>query len=327
MKFSQYSAFEKHLEGDPAHLFDVYLFIDHEPYVQKQLAKKVLPQEIPIETYDLETLSLGKLREVLETSSLFTPKKSVLLQNTDKIPKALEEPLFKYMTNPDPRLRVALTGSKWTPYCQMVCKEIIALDLSLEKPWERETRLSEYLTKKLRREGVKISSALSDQMAKICASKFQQADQELEKLICYCKGQGEVKRQDLELLLKGQEYSTFKVAEALLEKRGAEALKMIHQMRFPPILLIYTFRSFFQKCLRQKELPTNRWHEVSPYLKGRLLEKSVRQLKDISLSGFKKALSILYEMEVQIKNQPIREEMVLSLLFLKLQGVHESFSV
>lgn len=327
MKFNQLSAFEKHLESDPNHLSDVYLIVDVEPYVQKKLSLKIPATDESIERYDFEEMTLGRLREILETPSLFDPKKCVILEKLEKIPKYLEQHLLKYIENPMGHVRLVLLGNKLNAFCQKMSKRVVALDLTQEKPWERETRISSYLTSKLKREGIHISSALSQQIVKICGGSIAQLDQEAEKLICLYRGKGEVSREDLEFLLQTEEHSLFKIAEALIEKRVQDALRMMHRMKFPSILLLYTLRSFFQKSLRQKELPKNLWHQISPYLKGRMLEKSERQLQRISKSELKKMILTLFEIELLMKNQQLSDEFLQSLMLLKLQGLYEPIPV
>jgi DNA polymerase-3 subunit delta len=319
MKFNQLSAFEKHLEHiHPSHLSDVYLIIDSEPYVQKKLALKVMQEGEGKELFMAEELSLGKLKEALETPSLFEKSKCCFIFGVEKLTKNVHDYLSDFVLNPHPQIRLVLTASQMPPFLSKLLKNLITLDLSLEKPWEREKRLIYYVTRTLQKRGISISPVLAELIIKSCGAQVAHLDQELEKLTCYLKRGGEVRREDLDLLQENFQHSIFKIGELLLENKTKEALEVLHQGQFPTILLIYSLRNLFQKSLRLKELSFEEAQLAFPTLKGKLLEKNLNLAHFSSKEKLKNALLLLFEIEVKMKNQKISESFLQSYLLLKL---------
>lgn len=319
MKFNQLSAFEKHLEHiNPSHLSDVYLIIDSEPYVQKKLALKIIQQGEGKEFFMAEELSLGKLKEALETPSLFEKSKCCLIFGIEKLNKNVHEYLSHFVLNPHPQIRLILTASQMVPFLSKLLKNLITLDLSLEKPWEREKRLIHYVTRTLQKIGISISVVFAELVVKSCGGQVAHLDQELEKLICYLKGRGEVRREDLNLLQENFHHSIFKIGELLLENKTKEALEVLHQGQFPTILLIYSLRNLFQKSLRLKELSFEEAQVAFPTLKDKLLEKNLHLVRFSSKEKLKKGLLLLFDIEVKMKNQKLSESFLQSYLLLKL---------
>lgn len=319
MKFNQLSAFEKHLtQSDPSHLSDVYLIVDPEPYMQRKLAQSVAQKNEVQEIFSAETLTLGKLREALDTPSLFEPHKCCVILGVEKLPKNCLAFLKKNIENPYPQIRLVLTASQMSMTFSKLAKHLIALDLSMEKPWDKERRLAGYVSQTLKKANLFISSTLAEQVVKRSGSKVSYLDQELEKLICYLKGKKEVKQEDLNLLQNNLQLSIFKIGEALLEHRVKDAISIRHHIPFPTPLLIYSLRNLFQRSLRLKELPSQEAQKAFPNLKGKLFEKSVNLTRNFSKESFKKALLTLFELEVKMKNQKIDDDFLQSLLLLKL---------
>jgi len=248
MKFSQLSAFEKHLEkAAPDHLSDVYLIVDPEPYMQRKLALKVLQDNEAQDIYSAENLTVGQLKQALEMRSLFEARTCCTILGIEKLSKPALDALLKAIQNPHPQIRLVITASQMTSACQKMVKTIVTLDLSSEKPWDRDRRLSDWVSLTLREASLFITPALAEQVVKRAGSQMAMIDQELEKLICFLKGQKEVKSEDLEILQPNFQYSIFKIGEAILQNKLAEALKMIHGQTFPTILLLYSLRNLFLK--------------------------------------------------------------------------------
>ncbi len=328
MKFNTLIAFEKHLnKAMPSHLSDVYLIIDPEHYMQRKLALTVTQKGESLECYNAEGLSLGEMKQAIEMGSLFELKKCCVFLGIEKLSKACLDSLEKAIKTPNPQVRIVLSASQMTPLCQKILKSVVTLDLSAEKPWDRDRRLTDYVCHSLKKESLFISTALAELVVKMTGGQVSIIDQEIEKLICYLKNKKEVKREDLSILHSNDQYSIFKVGECLLERRLKDALSLIHSQAYPIIPLIYTLRNLFQRALSLKELNQNDIGTYFPMLKGKFLEKNLAWVKSFSKAQFKKALLILFEMEVMTKNQTLPENFLESLLLLKLGAADESLSV
>ena len=216
MKFNHLPAFEKHLaSADPDHLSDVYLIVDPQEYVQKKLAKRLLQEGEEWSQYLAEEITLQKLDELLNSYSMFSKRICLCIISVEKLPKTFLKRLVDYIKTPLAHIRLVLTASSMTKDLAPFVKEGVALDLSLEKPWDKEKRLSNMVMSMLSKNKLRASSAICDQIVKMCGSQVSLMDQEVEKLSCYLYGKNEVSRADLEIILSSPAQSIFKIGQAL----------------------------------------------------------------------------------------------------------------
>lgn len=319
MKFSSTIAFEKHIEkAMPDHLSDRYFIIDSDEYLQKKLADQLAFENEEIHKTDAEDLSPQKIDQLLNAYSMFSEQKCVIITRIDKLNKSMMKTLAKVLQSPLEKTRVVVTSSKKIIELKNFDKEGIVLDLSMEKPWDKEKRLSEYVVMQLRKERKKISFLLAEELVKKVGLSLSQIDSELEKILCYIKDRSEIVKEDLSLSKASIGYSTFKICDALLMGHKTQALKMIHLEKYPLMMLLYAMRSMVQKSLRLKELNYQAQQEAFPQLKGRMLEKSVALAQNYSTQVWKHFLKTLFDLEILFKNQSVNEEFMCSYLLLKI---------
>ncbi len=328
MKFTTSTAFDKHLQASRQdHLCDTYLILDPEDYVQKKWAKKIISADQLVESFDGQEANLSDLKMALESASMFTTSKCVCLYNCNKLSKEGFKSLQKYCENPHPAIRLILTGSSMPKELFFLNKSAVILDLTLEKPWDRDKRLALDVQVQFSKEKIQITLMLAEQLVKTCGSQVSIIDNETEKLICALVGKSQVSRQDLDQIPMQPQHSIFKIGQAVLENQIKEALQMAHLQKFPIQLLIYSLRSLFQRSFRLKELSMQEVAQLMPQLKGPLLEKNLKWIQHIGPEQFKKMLRILFEIELLSKNQAVAEEFLTSLLLMKIGALYEPVSI
>ena len=322
MKFNHLPAFEKHVKSaDPDHLSRVYLIVDSEEYVQKKLAKTLVQKDEEWSTYYADELTPQKVDEILNSFSMFSPKRCIAILSIEKLPKNLLKMFLDYLKAPHESLRLVLTSSSMLKSFLPFVKEGVAVDLSSEKPWDKEKRLSDEVMNKFRGAKLKSTKLLCDQVVKMCGLKVSLIDQEVEKLLCYLHGKSEVSKEDLKLVLSNPEHSIFKVGQALFEHRLREALNYVKEQDFPLMMLVYSLRSMIVRSYRLKRVPSSEISQKFPQLKGYLLEKTQSLSNAYSEGQFKKMLQVLFDVELLMKSQPLSEEFLISLLLIKLGGI------
>lgn len=319
MKYSQLKAFDRHIqEAAPHHLCETYLLIDPEPYAQRKWAQKLSSYSDETEFISLSECTKSDVLRSIETQSLFAQKRQCVFLNAESATKAQQEALLKVVSAPHPHLRLVLCACNSTAFLQKLLKHVVALDLSLEKPWDKEERLVLYVREAFYRSSISVSASLALQVVKMCNFKLALIDPEIEKLTCYLKDQKELKREDLSLLKPQLEHHLFKMAEAVLEGKTKEALYMMEQNQFHLLPFIYALRSLFQKGLRLKEVSLEKAEELFPKMKGKWLEKQRMQIARHSKVTLQKALLTLFELEVLFKNQSVDESFLQSMCIFKL---------
>ncbi|MCH9631749.1 MAG: hypothetical protein S4CHLAM6_00660 [Chlamydiae bacterium] len=322
MKFSHLPAFEKHLHSaDPEHLSDVYLIVDPEEHVQKKLAKKLLQDGEEWAVYHAEELTLSKIDELLNSFTMFSERACTCIVSIEKLPKNFLKVLQEYLKSPRSNMRLVLTASSMLKDFAIFAKDGVALDLSGEKPWDKEKRLSMQIMQKFKLAQLRASSAICDQIVKMCGSRVALIDQEVEKLSCYLYGRNEVALKDLDIILSNPQQSIFKIGQALFEHHLKGALELTQEQKFPLMMLVYSLRSMVQRSYRLKRVERSDYAQKFPQLKGYLLEKTLKLSNQYSASQFKRMLQILFEIELLMKSQPIAEDFLISLLLIKLGSV------
>lgn len=328
MKFSHIKAFEKHVESaDPAHLSSLYILIDSEEYVQKRLAKSLIIEGQDYKEVFPEDLTIAKLNELVDLMPMFAQSQCLIFYRVDQLLKPLQKRLYEISLSLPNHLRIVLCGASMPKDFLALHKEAVILDLLSEKPWDKEKRLSLEVREKLQKNHLRIASALSDQIVKMCAMEVSTIDQELEKLVCYLNGKKEVSRSDLSLISPNDQDSIFRVSEALLENRIKDAISISEKQKFPLMVLVYSIRSAVQKALRLQKLSPSEISEQFPKLRGSFLEKNIRLSKMQKSDSLKKMLQTLFEIEVIMKSQPVAENFLSSLLLTKLGAYCESVPV
>ena len=322
MKFSHLPAFEKHVHSaDPDYLSDVYLIVDPEEYVQKKLAKKLLLEGEEWVVYHAEELTFPKIDELLNSFSMFSASTCTCIVAIEKLPKNFLKKFLDYLKSPKNNMRLVLTASSMLKDFAVFAKDGVALDLSGEKPWDKEKRLSMQVLQKLRSAQLRASSAICNQIVKMCGSRVALIDQEVEKLSCYLYGKSEVARQDLEIILSNPQQSIFKIGQALFERHLKDALELTKEQKFPLMMLVYSLRSMLQRSYRLKGIDRSDYAQKFPQLKGYLLDKTLKLSNQYSAPQFKRMLQILFEIELLMKSQPMTEDFLISLLLIKLGSV------
>lgn len=329
MKFNHLEAFEKHLKtADPAHLSSIYLIADSDEYIQKKLAKKLKQENESWYFWKGDELSLREFKEATLGVSMFSDRSTYCIIGVDKLIKGVQQALLEHLKAPIRSQRFILTASSLPKeLAALVAKEGVIVDLTGEKPWDRDRRLAGEIVQKFAREKIRASLVIAEQMVKTLGSDSALIDQEVEKLICFLQGKLELTRQDLDIIGNHTQNTIFKVGQYLLDKQLKEALTVVHEQQFPLVMIIYSLRSMIQRCFRIKALPQNLYEETFPQLRGSLLEKNVQLSMKYSEQQFKRMLQILFETELLMKSQGISEEFLISQLLMKLGAPHEPLSV
>lgn len=163
MKFLQLSAFQKHLEkAFPDHLSRVYLVVACCPFERKviaeQICEAVRKKEGPIAvlSFDGKEIQWPKVREELDTASFLKGYRVIILDEVDKLKKTALTALSAYVLKPSNLVYLILGATSSKTLAELYkqgSKELIACDISAEKPWDRKERLKTYLIKYTAKEG------------------------------------------------------------------------------------------------------------------------------------------------------------------------------
>ncbi|MCB1109732.1 MAG: hypothetical protein KDK64_02030 [Chlamydiia bacterium] len=183
MKYTKIDPFEKHLEEAlPDHPSQLYFIFIEDAFERRHLAERLINRlGLPVTHCADETL----INE-LESPSLFAEKGVILC----------DEVTAKTLPLSDEWILV-LTGKGVSPCFKALEKEAVTLDLTGEKPWDRKTRLQQWLLNHARGQGKTLSLDGAAYLAQFSHADFALLFQELEKALVYA---GEARTVTLEMI-------------------------------------------------------------------------------------------------------------------------------
>lgn len=193
-------------------------------------------------------------------------------------------------------------------------------------PLLKGARLREWIRARVAGQGGKITPRAADLLAEFCGENLWSLANEIDKLLVHAAG-ATVQEQDVRQLTSYvREANVFAMVDAVLERRGDAALRLIHQLlsqgEAVPYIMTMIARQL-RLVLRAKDLAAS--GTVSSEIAGRLglspnfpIDKLLKQGRSYSPDRLLQAFRKLLETDVAIKTGRQRDELALDLLVADL---------
>lgn len=273
MKFQSWPAFGKHLaESTPDHLAPIYLIIAPCSYERRKICDKIVsalhkrdPHLAP-QHCDAAAVPLHEVVEQLNSRSLFGSSPVVICDGLDKLKKSGWEPLLAYAERPSPFSFLILSSSSAKNTSDLYLKgkkEVVVLDLSDEKSWDRKARLQRYIIEYAHREGKTLNPDAAEHLLDHIGLDLPNLEQEIIKLICYVGDRKVIALNDVgQICSIEKSVSTWQLSEMIVWERAPVAA--------PPGIDLSWLLPFY----RTDPLPAPNWtsagcHARHPYVSGR----------------------------------------------------------
>jgi len=333
LKFQSVSAFEKHLnESASLHLSLIYMLITPCSYERELLEEKVVrafkmkDPKVHGVAWAAQALSMDAFLEELNTRQLFEAEKCLILKDVEKLKKREIEQLAHYLERPAPFSRLILSGASTKGLSELYHsgkKEMVLLDLSDEKPWDRQKRLRIWLNNEAIREGKPFTVEASTRLFEQIGTDMPMLQRELEKLICYVGDRPQIDLRDVEAVCATPQLETlWQQAEALVFGGGTVVRSSTADVSWLLMLLSAT-RSQLQNGLMIASLQEKGYsvHETAhhlPQLRLSALEKCFPVVLRRKRGYFEKALQLHFETELLAKNSSFAPSVLFDMFHLKL---------
>lgn len=227
MKFPTSGAFEKHLkESFPDHLSHFYLFVspcDYEKRLWTESLTTLLKQKdanVQLQRFDATETSPMAIQDEARAPSLWGGLRVLIVEQIDKV-----KPLGSFLDllshrAPDVILIfLANTSKPVAELYQKGKKDLIAVDVSDEKPWDKERRVQEWIRSRASKIGKQLSSDVAALLIKHLGTDLATLDQELKKLAAYVGERGVLDKKDIEEICGAKDLSTgWQLSESLVWK-------------------------------------------------------------------------------------------------------------
>lgn len=198
------AAFEKQLRGAaPLHFSPIYLILISDPFERKFYVNKLYQFLLHYKP----KLAFKNGEEGLEFT-LFSEERVVHLEVEKGVKKKSDDLILIY------------SGDKCSAqFYEAIEKDVVCLDLSLEKPWEKKERLIEEL-QKIAKQGQKtLSLQVANKLVEQVGTDFSLLKNEVEKLVLFTSGKKAIEEKDIEEVTKTEkEVTAWQVAEAFVWK-------------------------------------------------------------------------------------------------------------
>jgi len=280
-----------------------------------------------LERLDAASGSMEAVIDKLNSRCLFGGPSIVILDGIEKCKKAGIDVLTAYVENPSPFSFLLLGSSsskQIAPLYQKGKKDLIALDLSEEKPWERKPRLQRYLVMSAQKEGKQLSAEAALYLLEHVSTDLATLEQEMFKLVCFCAERTHIGRADVQTLCALEvERNSWQLAEAIIwETSGMVSLD--HSIELSWLLpfigqLRYQLQIGLQMAssLRTQASPEEIGRQF-PQIRGPVLSQRIAFVREHGPRYFHAAMHQLFELELMMKNSTCDPALALDLLISKL---------
>ena len=288
----------------------------------------------------LHTQEGGDLQEQMDglnTTSLLLGKQVLCLDSIDKLKKNGLSLLAEYAAKPSPFAYLLLGANSGKALGDLYTKgkkELIACDLSDEKPWDRKDRLKRALVDYAGIAGKKLNGDALEHLLENVGLNLPSLEQEVAKLITYVGERREMTLQDVHLLCAAQKSSTlWQLAEAIIWKEGP--VKTDEEVDLSLLLpLLAQMRTQLQHgmtlaSLIERGVPVGDIPPYCPTLKPASLDKILPIARSRQTPFFKRALDVLFDVELMAKNSSFDPALILDLFLTKITLLkkHHALSV
>ncbi len=338
LKFQQFLALQKHIQSSASvkQVPKSYLII----HPQREERRKLLEQlalELTAIYKNGVTLFLGveeapwgQVYDALMTPSLFGEEQIVVwdgLNSKNVSEQVLAEKSRDYILKPSPQaffLMGAEGASKgFIDLYQNTKKELILLDFSEEKPWDKQKRVQQEMLLLVKKEGKSISPDAFSRLQFLAGSEPLILESELIKLITYVGDRKEISEKDVDAIASSSATATgWQLSEALVWGDTLSMPSASIDLSFL-LALLGQVRFYIQQgrqvgfCLQQKMTQEEVSKEI-PQLKPAQFQKISSSLRLRKMAYFDAALSSLYEVELLCKNSNFSPVFLFDLLQTKL---------
>ncbi len=290
--------------------------------VDAVLSRSLPPDAIPIRMQGAQA-SLAAVFDALNSPTLLGPEPAVVVEEVDK---KLIESLSVRLKEPLSFGCLILT-SKQKIHAPWIEQHGAVLDLTEEKPWDKEKRWRETLLEQVHKAGKKIAPEAVAWMMEHLDRNAALASHEMDKLLCYAADRMSIELQDVQKICsESRMAAAWTVAEDLVwEKTFQPHAADLHDPSFFHVFLS-AVRQQMQigakmHALAEGKIPFSKWGDYFPKVWPKALEKKAQGCQRLSSSYFRKGIEILFEIEMMSKSGSISSELLLDVLRLRLMHV------
>ncbi|MBS0626490.1 MAG: hypothetical protein JSS32_10620 [Verrucomicrobia bacterium] len=305
MKYQNVKAFQKHLESAaPHHLSRVYLIAVPDDFERRRILDSIvsllLAPDQPVFRLSAAEASLSELFTAIDSPSLFGPEPIGLIDELEKLTKKNGQGLIDLISRPQSSGYLILGSRTKSPFYSAAEKAGVILDLSDEKPWEKEKRFTEHLIDRAKQTGKRLAPDVPALLFERIDKEIALLEKELDKLICFVGEKSTIDKNDvLQISASNRSHTLWQIAEEMVWEGGDP--DSIDTSSFHG--LIPSLRSQYQMGFKIATLieANTEYSEIGkrlPKVWPKTLEKRISQAARFGSAHFKKGLDLLFRLDL-----------------------------
>ncbi len=190
----------------------------------------------------------------------------------------------------------------------------VVLDLTEEKPWDKEKRLAEQLFERAANGGKRLAADAAPLLFERLGFDAALLDAELDKLICYAGDRPTIERSDIFRISPHSRTQTlWMAAEEIVWEGGSPSLDAGSFHGLIPTLRSQLTLGMKIASLAASQTPREEWSAHLPKIWPKTLEKRSAQAIKLGVSYFQKGLDLLFEIELLSRTGQTNEAALLDL--------------
>jgi DNA polymerase III subunit delta len=310
MKFNDQKNYFAHLKNAFKKEVNLHLIVVADDYERSQMIQFskqfFLGDNFECIRLDAMDTSYLKISQEADSISLFSNSSLIVIDNIQKLKDLAKFTHFvekfknTYFLLAAPSIKgIELLEKK-------VAKYGIVLNLSKEKPWDRNARIEKMLFLKAKKKGINLNQNAHEELIKRVGHNFALLDQELNKLILFKYDTKEIKVEDVKQIVEGvSEVSIWQLAEQLVfEKKYPSNLviDISSTNQFISALRYQLQQGFKMASHLKEEITSTKLKEYFPKLWPKQFEMRKSQVQKLSFSYFQNGLSHLHDIELNLRD-------------------------
>lgn len=317
MKLTTQEAFEKNIRGSaPDHFAKIYAFVVKDRFERLFFSDKLfnfLKHYKPNLTR--EVFRIDGNESIMFSRDLFsTDDRFVIIDNIEKIKKGELKQLIEQVESADEKTTILLLGESLSQdIYKALMSEIVAFDLTAEKPWEKKKRLMTELIKMATREKKRIDVTAVDLLIESVGNDLARLKSELEKLLVFTEGKTQIEVSDVrQMTMPTKEKSYWQMARDLIDGHAVEKGRIKDLSDW--LIFAGQVRNQLMSLLRIAEMLEK---GETPFIEG-MRPKELSHLTGVaktrSVFDFLKLIDMLFEFELEAKENGAHPDHMVDML-------------
>lgn len=326
MRYQNLNSFEKHLlTSQSASVCRCYLIALAEDQERGKILQSILANfRISLHSmtrFQVGESSVSELIDFFQTPSLFGNESIAIFDGCEKLSKQEVQLLVPFIEKDlvQGRLFLGVRG-KSAALMKAVEQVGVVLDLTDEKPWDREKRFQEMIAAQALLAGKRLAPDTAALLLERIGLDAVLLASEVDKLVCYVGDKPSIERTDVfRISAQSRSHTLWQTAEALIWEEGC-TLDSSAFHGLIPALRSQLHLGLTLSHLIEAHIPSDQWSAYLPKIWPRTLEKRSAQAAKKGTAFYKKALELLFKIELLSRTGSDQYEALLSLFSLTLRS-------